>query len=82
MVRPFQEREIFFGLFVVRKPQFFGFHNEPLPRRLLGRRKPESESVIHDLFECTTGLKHFLLQQRGNVVVESDCASHIMMLSM
>ena len=79
MVRPFQELEILFSLFVVRKPQIFGFHNEPLPHWLLGCRKPESESIVHDLFECPARLAHFLLQQCGHILIESNRTSHIMM---
>jgi len=81
MVGPFQELDIVFGLLEGGKPQILGLYNESLPLWLLARGKPKSEGVIHDLFERTARLPHFLLQQGDNIVVESKSTSHIMMLA-
>lgn len=44
--------------------------------------KAEAEEMIHGAFERSAGALGLVLNQAGDVVIESECSAHIMMLGL
>jgi hypothetical protein len=72
--------EQFLNFGEVGQAQAEWLHLERLSRSLSPPIQSEPYRPVDYLLERFSGLPHFLVQQRGNVVVESDRGSHIMML--
>ena len=54
---------------------------ERFPSLILGSRQPHPEIPVHNLLEGLAGLARLFLQQHGDIVIEGQSGSHIMMLS-
>lgn len=83
MIGPFQELDQLFDIIEAlsrRRLQVPGFNFEGLPGRLL-HRQPEAQEMINDLLERISRPPQLFLQQLGNIVVQSESGSHILMLN-
>lgn len=82
MSRTFEVFEQIFNFIEISwQPQIDRFHFKRLSRRLLRSRQPKAQGPIHHLFERLTGFAGLLFQESGDVIIERQSSSHIMMLS-
>jgi len=84
MVRTFQSFNQFFDVIEIksrRRTQIPRFDHEGFSCRLLRRRQPQSQKPIHHPLERFPRLAGLLIQQGGDIIVESKSCSHILMLT-
>jgi len=81
VVRSFQRLKQIFGLVVMRKSKFDRRHLERFPRRWL-HGQTQTQEVIDDLLERASRSPYFSIEQPGDVIIEGQSSSHIMMLNL
>lgn len=64
-----------------RKPQIAGSSDEGLPRSLLGSHESDAQKMVECLFEGLAGAAHLLVQEIGNIGIQREGRSHIMMIT-
>ena len=84
MARPFQLLEQFSDI-VMGKSRSHSERARLHPKRLRditlpGCIQPQANGVVYRLLKRPAGAAHFRFEQLRNVLVESKCCSHIMML--